>query len=234
MKIAFKEALIRDALHDWNSVYIDFYRKLHQNFWDEWYVDTIMQKYRGYEPSDIISFARIHYHINTGSIVRLCVDVGNTPGADKDVAYNNDCLSQLLSLFEAEFSPEHGAGADADGYLRTKGYAVFERTVHPEVSKEFQSLDKYLVFDMVNEWIPLEVGYTEGHVTYLHLLEHGAVARWAYESKELTILIALNGLGHNKHRSWKYHVATPLDMAIAKANGYSNRNHLIDTAYAAA
>lgn len=221
MKKEFKDALEESAFNKYSDVFLNMRRKLVSGFCDSDYVDTVFQSISGYTPTNTLSFAHIHYHSLIGNIARLTVDVGYTPHGDGAIEQNNRYLSELPKLFKAEFIPESGAGAWNDGYFAAKGNVIFERTVSPHVGKQYQKLDKFLVFDIHEQRIPLEVGYTEGHITYMHLLMDGAVARWAYGSKQIVVMLVCGKISSSdRDRAWKYHKATPLDFMIAQSQGF--------------
>lgn len=227
MKSDFKTALEYAAFNKYSDTYITMQRNLMNKVYPESEVDTIFQG-RYTAPSNVMAFAHIRHHINIGDIARLTIQVGDTPQGDKAVEQNNRILSDISPLFQAEFLPESGGSAWGDGYLMAKGDAIFERTIAPHVEMKYQKLSKYLVFDIRNQRIPLEVGYTEGHITYLHLLLDGAVARWAYGSSQIVVLITCNPLGEkSRSRNWTYHTATPLDFAIAKSYHFYDEPHII-------
>jgi hypothetical protein len=215
MKTDFMKALEHQALNEWSDVYLDMYRRLKSGMYHGDYVDTVFQG-KGYTPANVLAFANIHHLISIGSIARLTVDVGDTPFGDKAIEQNNRILSGLPKLFEAVFHPEKGYAAWDDGYFSGKGNVIFERT---PIAK-YQHLARHIVIDLYNQWIPLEVGTTDGHTTYMHLLMDGAVARWAYGSSAITVLLMLNANNQHKGRVWKYHVATPLDIMIARSQGF--------------
>lgn len=216
MKTALKEMLTTQALNEWQLVYLSTYNNLRNKLYTRDYVDTIMQTGGSYTPSDILAFSHIHYHIGVGNIVRLTVDVGHEPQGDGALEQNNRSLATLPKLFEAQFLPEKGSAAWDDGFFSGKGNAIFERTTIPT----YQHLDKYLVIDLYNQWIPLEVGTTQGHISYLHLFFEGALARWAYGSTQIVVFLLVNQLPNHRARVWKYHKATPLDFAIAQSQGF--------------
>lgn len=217
MKKALQDMLTTLALNEFQTVYLDTFNHLRQKLYTRDYVDAIMQTGGHYTPSDVLAFAHIHHHICTGNIARLTVDVGDAPQGDEAIHHNNQILLGLPKLFESEFLPDKGAGAWDDGYFSGKGNAIFERTCIPK----YQHLDKYLVIDLYNQWIPLEVGTTQGHTSYLHLFFDGALARWAYGSTVMNIFLLINRENkHQRGRVWKYHKATPLDFAIAKSQGF--------------
>jgi hypothetical protein len=229
MKQDFKNALEDIALGKESEIYIETHRNLKRGIYDEAYVDTIHQG-KEFSASSVIAFSRIHNHIKIGNIARLTIGTDEAPLGDKAIKQNNKVLLGLSPLFDVTFLPESGYGAWSDGYLSAKGDAIFERTVSPYEDKKYQKLDKFLVFDLYNQHIPLEVGYTEGHITYLHLMHDGAVARWAYGSRQIVVMIVCNPISEKaRSRDWKYHKATPLDFAIAKSQFFYNEPKLIAT-----
>lgn len=143
------------------------------------YIDMIFQPYRSPTISDIIAFAHIHYHLCSGNIALATITVGNQPSADKDIAGNNERLSRLEYPFRAKFAPQYGGGAEDDGTFFIDEPIVIETSTDIIIdyeTGEYNREDKYLLWDTVGEYIPLEVGHTGGHITWYHLIRQGMLA----------------------------------------------------------
>lgn len=130
-----------------------------------------------------------------GRIVRRRIRVGATPGSDADRQGNAARLRGVDVPFHAQLDMSQN-GADCDGTLswdrpvnlwRALGVRMLhEEGLHGSLHAPYE----------VRPWrVPLEVGYTLPSRTVVHLLMEGAVARWAYEDKEICLLLDLGRLG---------------------------------------
>jgi hypothetical protein len=175
-------------------------KQLKSGFWDQSYVDMIFQHFSS-RPDiyDAYYFGTIHGLLCLGRVLIAQIEVGSTPSADSEKAKNaaalwevslpylyvdkdNKTLDKLpLGTMRAKFSPSHGySGSDGDGYFE------WLRPLHFSFSiADGESYRKRIRKGSV----PLEVGYTRVTTTWIHLMQHGGVARWPYGSDKLFVLI---------------------------------------------
>lgn len=146
-------------------------------------------------PHQVAALTDVLNGLTYGRIVRRRIPVDATPGPDADRQGNAARLRSVRAPFHAHLDMSQN-GADCDGTLswdrpvnlwRALGVRVaHERGLHGSLHAPFE----------VRPWrVPLEVGYTLPSRTAAHLMLEGAVARWAYEDKEICLLLDLARLG---------------------------------------
>lgn len=154
--------------HEVYQLCVDYLEGLREGFWEQPYVDMIMQYHRkpSYDFGDAYVFGQIHAAFHLGKLELLESKIGEAPVADAMIDENNRRLKKLSGPFHAEFT---GGLADCDGAL---------------------SLNKSLGDDS----IPLEVGCTDAATTLNHLFYREGLARWPYES-DIMFIICATGKG---------------------------------------
>lgn len=156
------------------------------------YRDRIGQTQRRaayWPPAQAAAFLRVHTGLMSGEFAVSLLEVGEIPVADAAREMNAERLQRLHPAFSARLSTDQ-AGADADGELcwsqpiraqRSTGKASTETgdgRTRPEV----------MPFEIPPGCIPLEVGSTYPSRTLMHLIKHGGVARWPYESTVVALM----------------------------------------------
>lgn len=130
-----------------------------------------------------------------GRIVRRRISVGETPGPDADRDGNAALLRNLDAPFHAQLDMSQ-SGADSDGTLSWDSPVNLWRALGVRVLHEAGLYGSLHAPFEVRPWsVPLEVGYTLPSRTMVHLMMEGAVARWAYEDKEICLLLDLARIG---------------------------------------
>ncbi|MET9445461.1 hypothetical protein [Streptomyces sp. NPDC006610] len=146
-------------------------------------------------PHQVATLTHVLDGLVYGRIVRRRIPVGATPGPDADRQGNAKKLEAVSHPFHAKLDMSQN-GADCDGTLSWDEPVNLWRALGVRVLHEkglYGSL--HAPFEARPWQVPLEVGYTLPSRTAAHLMMEGAVARWAYEDKEICLLLDLPRLG---------------------------------------
>jgi hypothetical protein len=121
----------------------------------------------------------------SGRVRRTAIQVGVTPGADRDHARNQQKLTDALAGwgFEADVQPSTGGRTD-DGDVTWAGDLGLLSPAEVDAGVPPAAV-------LGPGRASLEIGYTLPSRTYTHLYERGAVWRWPYGSDRLTLLAAV-------------------------------------------
>lgn len=187
------KTILADA--DKVTVYSEVMRKLHAGYYNQSWVDVFFQKWARYGKVNIAeacAFAQLWSGLCNGAIAHTRLVVGQSPLNDAEIEGNNAILQNALSLINSredngEVAPDvckwragfWGGSQDADGYIEWDGIPVleFHRNAMPAGSCK-------------SEWnrAALEVGYTHCIKTLNQLRMSRILARWPYDSREITLL----------------------------------------------
>jgi hypothetical protein len=174
---------------NWRLLLSDVLRRMEDGFYSPDYLDAILQNWwlHHYDIYDAYAFAQVHTQILTGRVATALVNVDATPRGDKEVDYHNAVLADSQShIFFGTF---YGGLADQDGSFAWKSHVEFD--VH-RYDGAADKVRKPRPISIAPRTVPLEVGYTKGSRTMLHLgLEHG-LARWPYGSELITVFVAID------------------------------------------
>ena len=170
---------------EWRDCLYDYLRKLKSGYFHKETVDSLLQKFERfpYDIYDAYCYAKLHHLLLTEKIASALVYKGATPRGDKEIEYHNFILAKREdSHFFGEF---WGGLADDDGYFS------WDVPLNFEVKKGSLTDDKIERKSVIIEprRLPLEVGYTAGSTTILHLFSSGGVARWPYGSEDIFLYI---------------------------------------------
>jgi len=158
------------------------------------YDSTIGQTHQSprYWPNhQIAAYMRVYAELAVGNYAFGWVHVGATPGPDADREENADKLRNLAPGIHAEVDLAQNM-ADQDGSLTwtdpMRGLKLSGATYRAACGVGEQP---FITFpcDLAPRWAPLEIGYTLPSRTMLHMIEDGAVARWAYGSDKIVVLV---------------------------------------------
>lgn len=160
--------------------------RIRDGFYDPLWANAIMQGYwtQKVDIYEAHAFAMVWADIWTGAVVHAPIGPIGEPYADSKVTENNERLARLPSPFRAEFAPEVGRGARSDGVFRWDEPLELYDTANQES----------VTIPPGNA--PLEVGYTFAHKTLQHIREEGRVARWAYGSDVVVLLVVKPDVHH--------------------------------------
>ncbi|ROR38175.1 hypothetical protein [Kitasatospora cineracea] len=131
--------------------------------WD--YADAVGMPFNdAWTDGQVWALAQIHMWICDGLLKVFRVEVGATPGADKDREGNRAKLAAgLPENFTPEVYPGPGHSDAGDGILTWRE-------------------------DHFTWLMPLEIGYTMASRTFIHLHDHGVIARWPYGSEDVWVM----------------------------------------------
>ena len=155
------------------------------------HVNSILQNWHGhkYDIYDAYAFAVIHTEIFLGKIATAHVNLGATPHGDKEVDYHDAILADSPDcIFSGTF---YGGLADQDGNFTWKSPVKFTLQ---RVNEETGTLLEPSTIPLPPLTVPLEVGYTKGSRSLLHLRIERGLARWPYGSEWVTIFVGLEPL----------------------------------------
>ena len=159
--------------------YVDAFGQLHRHTPGRWPVHQVA------------AFVRIHTGVCAGQFARVQVEVGATPGPDAARDDNAAALADLPEPFTAVLDMEQNA-ADQDGFITWDEDITVTRATGASFMAECSRKEPLTMPALVRPLqVPLEVGTTMPSRTLLHLEEDGGVARWAYGSKDLYIILNL-------------------------------------------
>lgn len=172
---------VNDLMGDvrWMSLLADVVNKLRSGYYLSGWVDVILQHWEGdarYDLYDAYCFAQIHSAVLSGRILVAEVETCGTPADDKQVTKNNAILGRLPKPFTGKFN---GGVSDEDGWIAWNSATMFGQEIGNGSKKR----------DVIPpSRLPLEVGYTKGSRTLLHLAMERGVARWPYGSSRICLL----------------------------------------------
>ena len=174
---------------NWRLLLTDVIRRFEDGFYPQAYVDAILQNWwrSSYDIYDAYAFAQVHTQILTGKVAIILVNVGATPRGDKEVDYHNAILADSPSYMF--FGTFYGGLADQDGSFTWKSNVKFNVQRYDGATKKMR---KPRPVSVAPRTVPLEVGYTKGSRTMLHLGEEHGLARWPYGSESITVFVTID------------------------------------------
>lgn len=141
----------------------------------------------------VAAFLDVHAAVGAGRYAMVHVEVGATPCPDAERAANAAALSDLPEPFTAHLDMGQNA-ADEDGTVLWADDIIVTRSTGVSYTAACSTREPLTIPTLVRPFhVPLEVGTTMPSRTLLHMEEDGGVARWAYGSTDLHILL---NLGH--------------------------------------
>jgi len=135
-------------------------------------------RYRDSEESNSDAYQDLWF-LGQKNIYLLAIPTEESPLSDKDKIGNNEILEKLSYPFEAHF--EGGCG-DFDGIFKWKESIYAFNYYEERVNKKWEKLL------LKPGSCSLEVGYTKGVTTKLHLSQSRFLARWPYEHKYIWLI----------------------------------------------
>lgn len=161
------------------------------------FVDAVGQMHRltpgNWPVHQVAAFLDIHAAIGAGRYAMVQVEVGTAPRPDAGRAANAAALADLPEPFMAQLDLDQNA-ADEDGKVAWTEDVIVTRSTGVSYTAGCAVPESLTIPTVVGSFrVPLEVGTTMPSRTLLHLEEDGGVARWAYDSTDLYILL---NLGH--------------------------------------
>jgi hypothetical protein len=159
------------------------------------FVDAIGQIHRitpaRWPVHQVAAFLDIHAGIGAGRYAMVQVEVGTAPRSDAKRSANAAALADLPEPFTAEVDLVQNA-ADEDGTLVWSEDIIVTRSMGVPYRAGCTTPESLTMPTAVRPFrVPLEIGTTMPSRTLLHLEEDGGVARWAYGSTDLYVLLSL-------------------------------------------
>jgi hypothetical protein len=156
------------------------------------YRDRIGQTLRRaayWPPVQAAAFLRVHTGLMSGEFAVSLLEVGEIPLADAARGANAERLKRLHPAFSARLNADQ-AGADADGELCWTQAIRAQRSTGSTSTQTDAGRTRAEIgpCEIPPGCVPLEVGATLPSRTLLHLVKHGGVARWPYESTVVALL----------------------------------------------
>lgn len=130
---------------------------------------------------ELDSLAQILSWMEEGLLTACVIQVGETPGADKD---EDGANQQALENLPDGFTGVWGGGGNADD----DGYIEFHKPINLNLIIAGVEHRTTLSPDSIYYHAPLEVGYTLYSTSFWHLFESGMLARWPYDSEFIYLL----------------------------------------------
>lgn len=170
-------------------VYSDYLRKMRSGHFDKTYIDNVMQKYSSYGDDeydiyDAYAFAQFHFLMGSGKLASAKVNIGLKPKANDEVEYHNNVLRKGKIIYGAFV----GGLGDSDGHITWDKPLEFQ-IMHASETDDTIERSALIVS---SRQLPLEVGFTDGSRTLLHLYQDHGLARWPYGSKIITLYLNLD------------------------------------------
>jgi hypothetical protein len=164
------------------NICFEYLRKLNSNYFDPFWVDVIIQKWKyKFDIYDAHAFSKVWHLLMTGKVAYAIVGIIETPSKDKYEDINNKKLSYLAKPFRARFSGGPGGGCD--------GSFTWEESIICSIGHNGVIVENYKVEP---QSIALEAGGTKAERTFFHLCCETGVARWPYGHDRITVMIPTN------------------------------------------
>ena len=180
---------------EWARLAAEVRNKLEAGAYDRWLVDAVFQLPeipRARQPrlslAEAYGFAVLRTDLLLGKTLHFMVRVGKGPGPDARIDYNQKLLNKLPEPFNATFAPERGRSANCDGSFAWNETIEAIQTFVQEDSSERIKMKRLPPYS-----VSLEVGTTSVSKTAQHL-RAGGVARWAYDSEWVVVLLPVTDL----------------------------------------
>lgn len=139
----------------------------------------------------VAAFLDIHAAVGVGWYAMVQVEVGTGPRSDAERSANAAALADLPEPFTAQLDLAQNA-ADEDGTVTWSQDIIVTRSTGVPYTAACTAREPLTIPTTVQAFqVPLEVGTTLPSRTLLHLEEDGGVARWAYGSTDLYLLLNL-------------------------------------------
>jgi hypothetical protein len=139
----------------------------------------------------VAAFLEVHAAVGAGRYALIEVEVGAAPLADAEREANAAALADLPEPFTATLDMDQ-SGADEDGEVAWSAPITVVWSTGVAFSAGCRKTEPLTVPATVPpSRIPLEVGTTMPSRTLMHLEQDGGVARWAYGSTDLYLLLNL-------------------------------------------
>lgn len=139
-------------------------------------------------PEQAAAFLRVHTGLMSGEFAMALLEVGEVPAGDADRIINANRLARLHPAFAARLDAEQ-SNAERDGEMCWTAPIRVQRSTGRASSEGTALTPEVAVYEVPPGCVPLEIGLTFPSRTLLHLLKHGGVARWPYQSTVVALLL---------------------------------------------
>jgi hypothetical protein len=193
MGICAHEAAAGKTLDTWMAepggpqTIVGYTQRIRDGWWSDDYVAAIGQPYlstRDWPLHQAAMFAWVHTVICQGRVAQIEIGVGCGPAPDRAREANAEVMADLPHPFKGAVDLRQKNG-DSDGRVG------WTEPVIADVACGIDATGDVLMTEMLIEpmSLPLEVGTTLASRTALHLCQDGGVARWAFDSDSVRVLI---------------------------------------------
>jgi hypothetical protein len=159
------------------------------------HLDSIGQTFHrapNWPMEQLASWLDVHSNLMAGTYADVWIEVGSGPGSDDDRHNNAAALVDLPKPFIAHVDMDQNC-SDQDGWLEwTEPIWVWRSTGTPYVDGDGEQKPVYVRHQIPAGTAPLEIGLTMPSRTMLHLLQDRGVARWAYGSNSIDLILSVD------------------------------------------
>ena len=139
-------------------------------------------------PEQAAAFLRVHTGLMSGEFAMALLEVGEVPAGDADRRVNAERLARMHPAFAARLDAEQ-SNAEGDGEVCWTASIRAQRSTGRPLSGGATPSPQLSAHEVPPGCVPLEIGLTFPSRTLLHLLKHGGVARWPYQSTVVALLL---------------------------------------------
>ncbi|MGW7535069.1 hypothetical protein [Amycolatopsis sp. NPDC054798] len=160
-----------------------------------WLVTAFGQPFGGWNDGQDVYLYRLFEFWADGELAVGRISVGAAPGPDAARARNQAALDVLPQVGASEPEGSPGFSAFVDPHQRNDpngdGSFSWSGEIHLGICVPDQpEAEAWAHIDPLEEMaVPLEIGYTDTQTTYMHLMQNIGLARWAYGSKAVVLLV---------------------------------------------
>ena len=172
------------------SLACEIEEKLNTGFYNPRFVNAFAQDfYYDFDVVDAYLWGQFWAELLTGKLLFTSINIGHEPESDKG-KHNEQILTDLENhpFFNTETDEEIrvsatwvGSNNIGDGIFKWKGAVKFDQWEGAP--------NKVKTVEVQNGNVMLEVGFTKSTTTMLHLLESTGLARWPYNSTEISVFV---------------------------------------------
>lgn len=139
-------------------------------------------------PEQAAAFLRVHTGLMSGEFAVALLEVGDMPAGDADRHVNAERLARVHPAFAARLDAEQ-SNAEGDGEVCWTAPIRAQRSAGRPLSGDVAPSPELTTHEVQPGCVPLEIGLTFPSRTLMHLLKHGGVARWPYQSTVVALLL---------------------------------------------
>jgi hypothetical protein len=139
-------------------------------------------------PEQAAAFLRVHTGLMSGEFAMALIEVGEMPAGDAARHVNVDRLSRVQPAFTVRVDVEQ-SHAEGDGEFSWAAPVRAQRSTGRSLSGDATPRPELIAHEVPPGCVPLEIGLTFPSRTLMHLLKHGGVARWPYQSTVVALLL---------------------------------------------